>query len=84
MLTIVMDTSEGELKATYRGREYIELYLNGEQFQDIINVFDYREGSPRIENTPEAVRHTLTKWLSDNYPDISVNEITRIWESENE
>ena len=84
MITIVMDTDMGELTATYRGREYIELYLDGKQFQDIINVFDYREGSPRIADTPEAVEHTLTAWLTANYPELSIQTITRKWRSDNE
>ncbi len=79
MITIVMDTDMGELTAIYRGREYIELYLDGEQFQDIINVFDYREGNPRIENTPEAVEETLKKWLLENYPDLVIHDISRTW-----
>jgi|APCry1669191812_1035378.scaffolds.fasta_scaffold233831_1 hypothetical protein len=79
-----MDTDMGELTATYRGREYIELYLDGKQFQDIINVFDYREGSPRIEDTPEAVEFTLTTWLTENYPELTVHSISRMWRSGNE
>ena len=84
VITILMNTSIGELKAEYRGREYIELYLDGEQYEDIINVFDYAAGSPRIENTPDDVEKTLKEWFAENHPEIDICDITISWRRDNE
>ena len=79
-----MNTNMGELKGLYRGGEYIELLLNGEQAQDIINVFDYKSGTPRIENTPTAVEKAVKNWMIEDNQEFIIFDITRIWTSDDD
>jgi hypothetical protein len=51
MIIVGLETDIGYIHATYRGREYIDIGVNGHPPQDIINVFDYGTNSPRIKNT---------------------------------
>lgn len=74
MNAVLVFTDNGVVRATYAGREYIQLYLGGGDSPDeVINVFDYRRGEPAIENTPHAVMAAVVAWLAEQEPTVTVS-----------
>lgn len=84
MITIVMDTNIGEIRATYDGRVYIHVGYSGQSAQEVINVFNYQTDTPEIANKPEAVEEKLRWWLNERFPELVINETSRTWQSDNE
>lgn len=75
MAVVTLITNVGQIEASYRGREYVEIsYGDNSAPTDVINVFDYEAGSPRIENTPRAVEEVLLAWLREDNPQLEVYE----------
>lgn len=75
MASVILITSGGRVQASYRGREYVEVsFGTSEKISDVINVFDYAAGKPRIANTAKAVEKVLLRWLRENNPGIEVYE----------
>lgn len=76
MITIVLTTDIGSISATYHGGEYIDIrYGENEYPEEVINVFDYEGGEPRIENTAEKVKETLIDWLMEEHPELTIQSI---------
>jgi hypothetical protein len=72
---VILITSGGRVQASYRGREYVEVsFGTSEKVSDVINVFDYAAGKPRIANNARAVEKVLLRWLRENNPGIEVYE----------
>lgn len=84
MITIVMDTNIGEIRATYDGRVYIHVGYHGQPAQEVINVFNYQSDTPEIANTPDAVEEKLRWWLHKRFPELIIDETSRTWRSEDE
>lgn len=75
MAVVLLITNGGRVRASYRGGEYIEIaFGTSETPNDVINVFDYAAGKPRIANTPRAVERVFVKWLKEHNPEISIFE----------
>ena len=58
------------LRFEWKGGEYIEV-INRRHIEDhdLINVWDYEAGKPRIPFTPEAMFDTVEDWLDENAED---------------
>lgn len=61
------DWNSALIRAEYRGGAYVELRF-GEYNppSEVINVYDYREGKPVIENTQPNVKRVLLDWIREN------------------
>ena len=56
----------GDVYGSYQGSAYIDLSFGVPNRPiEVINVFDYVKGSPKIENTDDAVEQAMTDWLAD-------------------
>jgi len=55
------------LTARYHGGPYIDLAARGDKEGafDVINVWDYAEGRPVIDFTPEAVAEAVRGWAAE-------------------
>lgn len=52
---------------TWHGGAYVDVSLYpSEKVIDVINVYDYAEGKPRIPFTIDALNEEITKWLSES------------------
>ena len=51
----------------WQGGAYIEISNESStQPFDVINVYDYEKGKPRIPFTVDALNKEITKWLREN------------------
>lgn len=75
MAVVILITNAGRVQASYRGGEYIEVaFGQSDTPTDVINVFDYEAGKPRIANTAKAVEKVFVRWLRANNPAIVIFE----------
>ena len=52
---------------TWHGGAYVEIANESStQAFDVINVYDYEKGAPRIPFTVDALNKEITKWLREN------------------
>ena len=84
MITVILETDIGEVSGTYGGGAYIDVSFNGQPPMEVINVYDYAKGRPVIRYTPTAVEETLKEWLSEDYPEIVVDDSSHRWRDANE
>lgn len=62
-------TPLGEVFGSYQGSAYIDLSFGVPNRPiEVINVFDYEKGEPRIENSDDAVEQAMEEWLADLDP----------------
>lgn len=52
--------------ASYQGGPYIDLSFGGGPVIEVINVYDYEKGGPRIKRSVAAVRAKVREWIEDN------------------
>lgn len=75
MAVVILITNAGRVQASYKGGEYIEVaFGESQRATDVINVFDYKEGKPRIPNTARAVERALLGWLKEANGGLDVYE----------
>jgi|GEM_PF-3179356 len=84
MITVILETDIGEVSGTYGGDVYIDVSFNGQPPMEVINVYDYAKGKPVIRYTPTAVEETLKEWLSEDYPEIVVDDSSHRCRNANE
>lgn len=52
------------LRIEWHGGEYADVYNRRHiEAHDIINLWDYEKGAPRIEFTPDAFADAVDEWL---------------------
>jgi hypothetical protein len=72
---VILITNGGRVQASYSGGEYIEVaFGSAHNPTDVINVFDYEAGKPRIANNVKAVEKVFVRWLCANNPGIIIFE----------
>ena len=75
MAAVLLITNGGRVRATYKGGAYIEIaFGTSECPTDVINVYDYAAGKPKIANTPRAVERVFVRWLKEHNPEILIFE----------
>jgi hypothetical protein len=75
MAVVILITNGGRVQASYKGGEYIEVaFGENQRARDVINVFDYKAGKPRIPNTAKAVEKALLAWLKEGNGGFEVYE----------
>lgn len=65
-----------ELRFSYRGGEYIEVCFAGYSGHDVINVFDYETGKPRIARREEFIAE-----VNDYLKGMDSYELRTYWEN---
>jgi hypothetical protein len=63
-----------DMRFVWHGGEYVEISLrdNDEGWEhphDVINLWDYETGSPRIPYTPNALERAVAEWIAERQED---------------
>lgn len=54
------------IKGKYLGGAYIDIYLPGDESpSDLINVFDYEAGKPKIKHYTKDIQNQLAIWYNN-------------------
>ena len=65
-LVIALVAWEGYRKFEWYGGEYIAVKILGTETEvDVINVWDYEAGEPRIDFTPDGLAEAVASWLDE-------------------
>lgn len=67
------------LKFVWEGGPYIDVSVAGRTAQDVINVWDYREGKARIPFTQKALSQAAKDWIGEYPRESLIHDVTQNW-----